>query len=141
MTRGLRELGVYLGTTYVALLLGATVAIWVFDFYEPKFGGRLGNLVLFGALWIPVTLVAALGYAIAAYLRDRRRTDTALSYRYAVGAGVLSAVVSPLLLISEAGLTDDAHTNLALTVAYVLCVGALTGWLCALIRKFGPYAA
>jgi hypothetical protein len=89
----------------------------------------------------PVTLVAALGYAVAAYVRYFRRTVTTPSYRCAVAAGIVSAVVSRFLLVSGVGLTDDAHTNLALTVAYVLCVGALAGWLCAMFRKAVPNAA
>jgi hypothetical protein len=141
MARGLKELAVYGLTTYVTLLFGAAIAIWMFDFYEPKIGGRLGNLVLYTAISAPVTLVAALGYAVAAYLRDLRRVVIGSSYRCAFEAGFVSALASPFVLMSGAGFTDDAHTNLALTVAYTVCVGALSGWLCALFHRVSPRAA
>jgi hypothetical protein len=134
----MKELGAYTGLLYGALNIVSLISIFVFDYYEGKFGGPWENAVLNAMFVVPFVIVASSGYAFGAYFRDRKRVHPTSFRCVAVSALLTTALFYATALFVEWLVTDSPLLILA---AYFGGIGILCPWVCAFQGRPVPSAA
>jgi hypothetical protein len=141
MGRGLREVGIFAVTIYLTFIAAAVVLVLGFGFHDVVLGGRPGGVVLWMFLFTPTAVVAILGYAVGAYLRQHKRGPVSVRYKHVALGGILCGVLAPPLMLAPMALQFDASAYLFLAGVLVLVLGAITGWLIATHAESGEHAA
>jgi len=130
----MRELTTYTLALYAGLNLISLASIFLFDYYEQALGGPWANAGLGAMLGVPIVIAMGFGYAISAYVRDRKRPPVNRPYWVAATGAAISMVLvfgTPLLEL----LTPSAWFGIGVLAAYFVVVGLVTPWITALLRR------
>ena len=129
----MKELGAYIGLLYGALNVVSLIAIFLFDYYERKFGGPWENAALAAMFMVPFVLIASFGYALGAYFRDRKGFAR-LSYRCVAAAALFSAALTCVAtLVTELPIASS-DVRLAVVGAYFGALGMISSLICVFWR-------